>query len=289
MLPTASTPPPPQSPHQTPAPPTMPSNPKKSRNGVLKRKADSPDSERPLSPRFNNAVKRRRSAIENSPGPLEAHPQLSTQSTSLINGQTAEGILVFTNKDICRGRENFQKARDAFLADLAATKDAFEAGLKRATRRQNEAEDKLRAVNQEYARNLKAYKAKEEANTKLNEALQKELEVSVGAGKALQSENEALKTQNSLVLGDVRLQAASNKIAVAHDAALKQVEAVRHRHKRLLDYVDHFIQDLNPAAMKEIKRRAITIDHDLRSILTEGELVRGGLAEIGAVLKMASK
>lgn len=197
--------------------------------------------------------------------------------------------MVLTTEDICRGRENFQKAREAFLADVAATKDAFEAGLRRATRRQNEAEDKLRAVNQEYARNLKVYKMKEEASTKLNEALQKELEVSVRSGKALQSENEALKTQISLVLGDARLQVAADKITIAHDTALKQVEAVRHRHKRLLEYVDHFIQDLNPAAMKEIKRRAITIDHDLRSILTEGELVGGGLAEIGAALKMASK
>lgn len=197
--------------------------------------------------------------------------------------------MVFTTEDICRGRENFQKAREAFLADVAATKEAFEAGLRRATRRQNEAEDKLRAVNQEYARNLKVYKLKEEASTKLNEALQKELEVSVRSGKALQSENDALKTQNRLVLGDVRLQVAADKITVTHDAALKQVEAVRHRHKRLLEYVDHFIQDLNPAAMKEIKRRAITIDHDLRSILTEGELVGGGLAEIGAALRMASK
>lgn len=197
--------------------------------------------------------------------------------------------MVFTTEDICRGRENFHKAREAFLADVAATKDAFEAGLRRATRRQNEAEDKLRTVNQEYARNVKAYKVKEEATTKVNEALQKELEVSVRSGKALQDENEALKTQNSLVLDDVRLQAAADKIAVIQGAALKQVEAVRHRHKRLLEYVDHFIQDLNPAAMKEMKRRAITIDHDLRSILTEGELVGGGLAEIGAALKMSSK
>lgn len=200
--------------------------------------------------------------------------------------------MVFTTEDVCRGRENFQKAREAFLVDVAATKDAFEAGLRRATRRQNEAEDKLRAVNQEYARNLKVYKMKEEASTKLNEALQKELEVSVRSGKALQSENDALKTQNRLVLGDFRFRAAADKITVAHDAALKQVEAVRHRHKRLLEYVDHFVhfvQDLNPAAMKEIKRRAITIDHDLQSILTEGELVGGGLAEIGAALKMVSK
>lgn len=267
----------------------MPPDPKTSRNGVLKRKADSQDSERPKSPRSINATKRRRSAIENSPGSLEGPPKLSSQFMSLVNGQMAEEIMVFTTEDICRGRENFQKAREAFLADVAATKDAFEAGLRRATRRQNEAEDKLRAVNQEYARNLKAYKVKEEASTKLNEALQKELDVSVRSGKALKSENEALKTQNSLVLGDVRLQAAADKIAVANDAALKQVEAVRHRHKRLLEYVDHFIQYLNPAAMKEIKRRAITIDHDLQSILTEGELVGGGLAEIGAALKMASK
>lgn len=263
----------------------MPPNPKKSRNGVLKRKADSPDSERILPPR-------RRSAVKTSPGPLETSPKLHNQSTRLAtlhNGQAAEEILVFSTEDISRARGNFQKAREVYLADVAAKKDAFEAGLKRATRRQNEAEDKLRAVNQEYARKLKAYKVKEDANAKLSEALQKELEVSVRSGKALQSENEALKAQNSLILGDVRLKAIADKVAVAHGTTLEQVEAVRHRHKRLLEYLDHFIQDLDPTAMKEIKMRAITIDYDLRSILTDGEHIGGGLAEIGAALKMAGK
>lgn len=197
--------------------------------------------------------------------------------------------MFFNTEDISRGRENFQKAREVYLADVAATKDAFVAGLKRATRRQNEAEDKLRTANQEYARNLKAYKVKEEANAKLSEALQKELEVSVKSGKALESENEALKAQNSLLLGDVRLNAATDKIVVAHGAALKQVEAVRHRHKRLLEYLDHFIHDLDPTVMKEIMRRVITIDHELQSILTEGEHVEGGLAEIGSTLNMLCK
>lgn len=263
----------------------MPPNPRKSQNGILKRKADSPDSERIPSPR-------KQSAIKNSPGPLETPYKLFNQATglgSLDNGQTAEGILVFNNEDISRARNNFQKAREVYLADVAAKKDAFEAGLKRATRRQNEAEDKLRAVNQECARKIKAYKVKEDANAKLSEALQKELEVSVRSSKALQSENEALKAQNRPVSGDVRLKAAADKIAVAHGATLKQIEAVRHRHKRLLEYLDHFIQDLDPTAMKEINRRAITIDHDLRSILTEGEHVGSGLAEIGAALKMAAK
>lgn len=255
----------------------MPPNPKKPRNGVSKRTADSPDSERIASPRPINAAKRRQSAVKNSSGPLE--------TGILHNGQMAEGIMVFNTEDISRARENFQKAREVYLADVAATKVSFEAGLKRATRRQNEAEEKLRTVNQENARNLKAYKVKEEANAKVSEALQKELEVSVRSGKALQSENEALKAQNSQVLGDGRLKAVADKIAVVHGATMKQVEAVRHRHKRLLEYLDHFIQDLDPAVIKEIKRRAITIDHDLRSILTEGEHVGGGLAEIGVALK----
>lgn len=270
----------------------MPLNPKKSRNGVSKRKADSPISERIPSPRPINAAKRRQSAINNSPGPLETPHKLSSQPTglgALHNGQTAEEIVVFNTEDISRARENFQKARDVYLADVAAKKAAFEAGLKRATRRQNEAEDKLRAVNQEHARNLKACKVKEEANAKLSETLRKELDVSVRSGKALKCENEALKAQNSLVSGDVRLKAEADKIVVAHGATLKQIEAVRHRHKRLLEYLDHFIQVLDPTVIREIKRRAITIEHDLRSILTEGEHVGGGLAEIGVVLKMAGK
>lgn len=174
-----------------------------------------------------------------------------------LDGPAAIPGILFSPEDITEGIENFKTLSAAFNKERAAQKEAFEAGLRRATRRANEAENRLRDLTQRYATQTKA---EAEANA---EKHRKELE-SVKSDHS----SEGLKTA---------LEAFSSE----HSSAVIKFEAVRNRHDDVSKSIAKFIEDMEDKTIKEIKLAAIGIEKEIRSVLDESgqaatELVKAG-------------
>ncbi len=269
----------------SPKPPKRPSPLSAKRRSPSPAKCPSPQ---PAQPPSRSPNKRSQNPARNS-GSLESYSyNLSDRPKeldALDSGDIGKSTSIFFPGDMEKGRENFQKATAAYEADMAAKKNAFEAAVKRATRRQNNAEEKLYLLSKDYAAKYKVLKAKEEATATMNEALQQELEDNVRTVHSLQSENRTLRAQGALASKDQRLNAATRNIASAHATAAAKAELVQSRHEALVNLIDQFTADLDGMTIKQIKSRTILIDKDLRSILVEGAAMTAVLEEIGAGLK----
>lgn len=176
-----------------------------------------------------------------------------------LDGQAATPGILFSPEDITEGMENFKTLSAAFNKERTAQKEAFEAGLRRATRRANEAENRLRDLTQRYATQTKA---EAEANA---EKLRKEL-----ASVKSDHSSEGLKTA---------LEAFSSE----HSSAVIKCEAVRNRHDDVSKSIAKFIEDMEDKTITEIKIAAIGIEKEIRSVLDESgqaatELIKAGNA-----------
>lgn len=176
-----------------------------------------------------------------------------------LNGQVATPGILFSPEDITEGIENFKTLSAAFNKERTAQKEAFEAGLRRATRRANEAENRLRDLTQRYATQTRV---EAEANA---EKLRKEL-----ANVKSDHSSEGLKTVLKVFSSE-------------HSSAVTKCEAVRNRHDDVSKSIAKFIEDMEDKTMKEIKIAAIGIEKEIRSVLDESgqaamELIKAGKA-----------
>ena len=174
-----------------------------------------------------------------------------------LDGQVAASGILFSTEDIVKGIENFKNLCAAFNKERTAQKEAFEAGLRRATRRANEAENKLRDVTQQYATQTKV---EAEANA---EKLRKEL-----ANVKSDRPSEGLKTA---------LKAFSSE----HSSAVIKCEAIRYRHDDVRKSIAKFIADMEDMTINEIKTAAIGIEKEIHSALNQSgqavmELIKAG-------------
>lgn len=164
-----------------------------------------------------------------------------------LDGQTAAPGILFSPEDIVKGIKNFKNLSAAFNKEKTARKEAFEAGLRRATRRANEAENRLRDVTQQYATRTKV---EAEANA---EKLRKEL-----ANVKSDHPGEGLK---------IALKAFSSE----HFSAVTKCEAIRNRHDDMRKSIAKFIEDMEDMNMKEVKTAAIGIEKDIHSALDQSK------------------
>lgn len=174
-----------------------------------------------------------------------------------LNGQAATHGILFSPEDITEGIENFKTLSAAFNKERTAQKEAFEAGLRRATRRANEAENRLRDLTQRYATQTKV---EAEANA---EKLRKEL-----ANVKSNHSSEGLETVLKVFSSE-------------HSSAVTKCEAVRNRHDDVSKSIAKFIEEMEDKTIKEIKIAAIGIEKEIRSVLDESgqaamELIKAG-------------
>ena len=136
--------------------------------------------------------KRRKYSTE----PSEAFNVLPTDSAASLkhlDGFKVPGL--FLSPDVfAKAKEDWRNIYTAYEGEKASRKETFEAALKRATRRANDAEHKLQDASQMYADNLKAEK---EAHVKALEAKAAELEAKEKELQAKEKELQAEKEKNT--------------------------------------------------------------------------------------------
>ena len=174
-----------------------------------------------------------------------------------MDGQAAVPGILFSPEDIAKGIANFKHLSAAFNKEKTAQKEIFEAGLRRATRRANEAENRLRDVTQQYATQTKV---EAEANA---EKLRKEL-----ANIKSDHSSEGLKTA---------LKAFSSE----HSSAVTKSEAIRNKHDDVRKSLAQFIEHMEDTTTKEVKTAAIGIQKEIHSALDQSgqavmELIKAG-------------
>lgn len=182
-----------------------------------------------------------------------------------LDGPAAIPGILFSPEDITEGIKNFKTLSAAFNKERTAQKEAFDAGLRRATRRANEAENRLRDLTQRYATQIKA---EAEANA---EKLRKEL-----ASVRSDHSSEGLKTA---------LEAFSSE----HSSAVIKCEAARNRHDDMSKSIARFIEDMEDKTIKEIKIAAIGIEKEIRSVFDESGQAATELIKAGKTVERFSK
>lgn len=258
-----------------------------------KRTAEATDSESRSS---SHLSKRRKYSTE----PSETYNVLSDPSglKALNDGLKLNGMIFYPDT-VAKARENFRKLSSAYVAEKASRKETFEAALKRATRRANDADHKLQDVSQDFA---DKFKAESEANAKALEVLRAEneslkaengsLTISEAASReALKTASDSPSLRNSLLEKEAQLalfdqlrsqvNGEIEKLKSLHASAVGQADKMHYWQKRVRDSVDKFNEDLEDMGMKTIKRCGTDIQGELRSMLASDEKATESLREVG--------
>lgn len=179
--------------------------------------------------------------------------------------QFAQDGMLFLPEEIIKGQLNFQNMAATHQKDKDYLKGGFEAGLKRATRRANEAEKRVQDLAQQYAN-----QARIDADTNA-EKLLKEFE-------AIRSEYSSKSLQN-----------ASQDLISAHALAVAKCAMVQKRQGSLSQCIGKFIEGLEDMTMKEIKAAAICIEKDFHSVLDDRTQAGYELEKVGTVVERFQK
>lgn len=220
----------------------------------LKRKAEC------IQPESCSPAKRGEQFLSEQPGAYSFRFSEPLADLKGLGAQAAAPGLLFSPEDIVKGIENFKNLSAAFNKENTAQKEAFEAGLRRATRRANEAENRLRDVTQQYATQTKA---ETEANA---EKHRKEL-----ANVKSDHPSEGLKTA---------LKAFSSEQV----SAVTKCEAIRNRHDDVSRSIAKFIENMEEMTKKEIKTAVIGIEKEFHSVLDQSGQAVMELIKVGKVL-----
>lgn len=260
-----------------------------------KRNAEGTDSESRSS---SHLSKRRKYSTE----PSETYNLMladpSTGLKALNDGLKLNGMLFYPDA-IAKASENFRNMSLAYVAEKASRKETFEAALKRATRRANDADHKLQDVSQDFA---DKFKAESEANAKSQEVLRAEigslkaeiasLTISEAASReALKTASESPSLRNSLLEKEAQLalfdqlrsqvHGELERLQALHASATAKSDSMHHWQKRVSDSVNKFNEDLEDMGMKTIKRCGAEIQGELRSMLTSDEQATESLRDVG--------
>ncbi len=161
--------------------------PKPAQGGPSKRRADAEGSD--SESRSSSHLSKRRKYSTEPSETFNIIPGDSAASLKLLDGFKLPGL--FLHPDVvAKAMDDWKTMSTAYESEKGSRKETYEAALKRATRRANDAEHKLQDASQQYANNLKAEK---EAQAKALEAKEKLLEVK---DKALEVKDKALEAKD---------------------------------------------------------------------------------------------
>lgn len=259
-----------------------------------KRPAEGTDSESRSS---SHLSKRRKYSTE----PSETYNHVLSDPSGLkaLNDGLKLNGMIFYPDAIAKASENFRNMSFAYVAEKASRKETFEAALKRATRRANDADHKLQEASQDFADKIKA---ESEANTLSVETLTAENErlkadnaallISEAASReALKTASESPSLRNSLLEKEAQLalfdqlrsqvNGEIEKLRSLHAAAVEKADIMHNRQKRVRDSVDKFNEDLEDMGLKTIKRCGTDIQGELRTMLAADEKATESLREVG--------
>lgn len=182
-----------------------------------------------------------------------------------MDHQFAQDGMLFLPEDIIKGQVNFQNLIATHQKDKDYLKGGFEAGLKRATRRANEAEKRVQDLAEQYTN-----QARIDAD---------------GNAEKLRQEFEAIRAGYS----SQSLHTASKELASAHALAVGKCEAVQERQTSLSQRIGEFIEGLEEMTVKEIKAAAICIEEDFHSVLEDRAEAGHELEKVGIVVERFQK
>ena len=220
------------------------SDPKPAKRRLSKRQADvdGSDSESRSSSRVS---KRRKYSTEPSES-FTSLPADSVASLRLLEGFKLPGLF-FHPDTITKAKEDWRNMASAYESEKASRKETFEAALKRATRRANEAEHKLQDASQEYADKLKLEK---EVQGKVLEAIKKELQDEKDRNKGspnlddmaaqLSEKEEQLKLYDAL---RSQINTQVEQLKALQVTALENSESVKDQHSVLTGCIDKFADE----------------------------------------------
>lgn len=179
--------------------------------------------------------------------------------------QFAQDGMLFLPEDIIKGQVNFQNMAATHQKDKDYLREGFEAGLKRATRRANEAEKRVQDLVEQYTNQAKI---DADANT-----------------EKLRKEFEAVRSDYS----SKNLHSAAKELISAHALAVAKYATVQERQTSLGQRLGKFVEGLESMSMEEIKAAAICIEKDFHSVLDDRADAGDGLEKVGIVAERFEK
>lgn len=221
----------------------------------------------------------------------------STGLKALNDGLKLNGMIFYPDA-LAKASENFRNMSLAYVAEKASRKETFEAALKRATRRANDADHKLQDVSQTYADKAKA---QAEAHTKIVESFRAELQAIKSENESLvvseAASREALKTasespslRNSLLEKEEQLAMFEHfrtsinveieQLTSLHASAVAKANIAQDWQQKVSDSVNKFNNDLEDMGMKTIKRCGTEIQSEVRYMITSSEKAKVELEKI---------
>lgn len=191
--------------------------------------------------------------------------------------------MIFYPEAIAQATENFRTLSRAVLHEQASRKDTFEAALRRANRRVNDAEHRLQDISQNYADKLKA---KEEVFINTIDSLRAE---SAALSTALTESRESFQTlsessSRQAALDDKHAQLArfdellplltneATKLSDCRKEAVSRAAAIIEQHDALNQLIRQFLENIEEVSMKRLKGYGIEIQDQTRAL---GDLIRG--------------
>lgn len=164
--------------------------------------------------------------------------------------QFAQDGMLFLPEDINKGQVNFQNLVATHQKDKDYLREGFEAGLKRATRRANEAEKRVQDLVEHYTNQARI---DADANA---EKFRKEFE------KSFRGSDYSTSKGN--------LHSAAKELISAHALAVAKYATVQERQTSLGQRLSKFIEGLESmTTIEEIKAAAILIEKDFHLVLDD--------------------
>lgn len=179
--------------------------------------------------------------------------------------QFAQDGMLFLPEDIIKGQVNFQNLVATHQKDKDYLREGFEAGLKRATRRANEAEKRVQDLVEQYTN-----QARTEADANA-EKFRKDFET-------VRSDYSSKNLHN-----------AAKELISAHTLAVAKYATVQERQTSLAQRLGNFVEGLESMTMEEIKAAAISIEKDFQSVLDDRADTGDELEKVGIVVERFEK
>lgn len=173
--------------------------------------------------------------------------------------------MLFLPEDIIKGQVNFQNFAATHQKDKDYLRGGFEAGLKRATRRANEAEKRVQDLAGQYTN-------------------QARIDADANAEKLLK-ELEAIRSEYS----SESLHTASKELTSAHALAIANYATMQERQTSLSQRLSKLIEGLEDMTMMDIKAAAICIEKDFHSVLEDRAHAGHELEKVGIVVERFQK
>lgn len=191
---------------------------------------------------------------------------------ALIDNMNQNGM-IFYPEAIAQAEENYRKFCLAYTAEKTSRQETYEAALKRATRRANDAERKLQDASQDYADKIKV---NDEIHAKVVEALREEV---ANLTASLKSSNESLKTATEstslrTALSEKEAQLARHdelqsqfvskfeSLSKSHIKATKTVSALKTQQEKASKFIDESFQDWGDVTFNKLQKFASDMKYD---------------------------